>query len=104
MGQLAPIQAKPSIRSYLTNRSVFTLFDKAWFSYVADDRRFVVSNHSRRKFTKDFIHEYGYCRCHEPSHVLICHRQWLSPMSATYENMAWFNRLEQKVIYDVAKC
>ena len=30
---------------------------QAWFSYVADDRRVIVSNHSRRKFTKDFTHE-----------------------------------------------
>ena len=30
---------------------------KAWFSYVADDRRVIVSDHSRRKFTKDFTHE-----------------------------------------------
>ena len=29
LGQLVSIQAKPLIRSYLTNRSVFTLFDKA---------------------------------------------------------------------------
>ena len=28
-----------------------------WFLYVADDRRVIVSNHSRRKFTKDFTHE-----------------------------------------------
>ena len=30
---------------------------KAWFSYVADGRRVIVGNHSRRKFTKDFTHE-----------------------------------------------
>ena len=30
---------------------------KAWFSYVADDRRVIVSDHSRRKYTKDFTHE-----------------------------------------------
>ena len=30
------------------------------------------------------------------------HRQWLSPMSATYENKAWFKSLEQKVIYDAS--
>ena len=29
---------------------------KAWFSYVADDRRAIVSDHSRRKFTKDFMY------------------------------------------------
>ena len=29
----------------------------AWFSYVADDRQVIVSNHSRREFTKDFTHE-----------------------------------------------
>ena len=26
-------------------------------SHVADDRRVIVSNHSRRKFTKNFTHE-----------------------------------------------
>ena len=38
--------------------SMVTLSEiKAWFSYVADDRRVIVSDHSRRKFTKDFTHE-----------------------------------------------
>ena len=41
---------------YLSLFVVSTL-PKAWFSYVADDRRVIVSDHSRRKFTKDFTHE-----------------------------------------------
>ena len=30
------------------------LSTKAWSSYVGDDRRVTISDHSRRKFTKDF--------------------------------------------------
>ena len=44
---------------------------RAWFSYVADGRRFIVGDHLRRKFTKDLL--------------MSNHRQWTSPMSATYE-------------------
>ena len=41
---------------YLSLFVVSTL-PKAWFSYVPDDRQVIVSDHSRRKFTKDFTHE-----------------------------------------------
>ena len=32
-------------------------YAKAWFSYIADGRRLIVSDDSKRKFTKDFTHE-----------------------------------------------
>ena len=46
-------------RQVTTDNDLMETRLKAWFSYVADgdDRRVIISDHSRRKFTKDFTHE-----------------------------------------------